>query len=288
MARTSPGFVRDLYALASLLPWWLSVALAFGSYFMMQWIAGSGPAKHPAPLAEIMSTSVVYALALGMKYLLPAVFVMGAVASLFRRDKSAPTRRAHELAFPAHAVDTTQWDLHLLRALEWKRFERLCADYFREIGLRAEMQASGPDNGIDIRLYAPGQRQPGILAQCKSWKTYPVGVKPVRELLGVMTSERVAEGIVATTSTFTQDAKAFAMGKNIHLIDGEGFMEKLKALDPAVQQRLLARATEGDYTTPTCPSCGKQMVMRKGTFGRPDFWGCRNYPACHTTLAGST
>lgn len=184
-------------------------------------------------------------------------------------------------------IDTSQWNLPLLKALEWKRFEHLCAEYFRELGLRAEMLKAGPDAGVDIRLFAPGEQRPGILVQCKSWSTWQVGVKPVRELYGVMAAEGVAEGIFATTSTFTPDAKAFAMGKNIHLIDGHEFLAKLRGLDPEVQRKLVEHATQGDYTTPSCPSCGQLMVMRKGSFGRRDFWGCRSFPACRTTLSAS-
>ncbi len=46
--------------------------------------------------------------------------------------------------------------------------------------------------------------------------------------------------------------------------------------------RLLAFATEGDWTTPTCPSCGAKMVDRDSKRGR--FWGCSNFPNCKATL----
>jgi restriction system protein len=52
-----------------------------------------------------------------------------------------------------------------------------------------------------------------------------------------------------------------------------GMIQKLPA---EAQQRLLAVATEGEFTTPTSPSCGIKMVWRKSERG--DFWGCRHYP----------
>ena len=43
-------------------------------------------------------------------------------------------------------------------------------------------------------------------------------------------------------------------------------------------------ATQGDFLTPTCPSCAIKMISRKSTaHGRP-YWGCRNYPACKHTF----
>jgi hypothetical protein len=285
MRKRNPGFLETLYEVAALLPWWVGLALAVGSYFLMQWIAAPGPLPSPTRPADVLQQNLIQGVATAGKFVLPLVFGLGATASLYHR-------LAHRIdADPVSAnpkpIDTTQWNLPLLKALEWKRFEHLCAEYFREIGLRAEMLKAGPDAGVDIRLFAPDQQHPGILVQCKSWSTWQVGVKPVRELYGVMAAEGVPEGIFATTSTFTPDAKIFAMGKSIHLIDGLDLLAKLRALDPEAQQALLAYATQGDYTTPSCPSCGNRMLMRKGSFGRRDFWGCRSFPACRTTLSAS-
>lgn len=50
----------------------------------------------------------------------------------------------------------------------------------------------------------------------------------------------------------------------------------IQRLSPTSLQKLLALATNGDYKTPTCPSCGIKMIKRPSTKG--DFWGCLNYP----------
>ncbi len=57
-----------------------------------------------------------------------------------------------------------------------------------------------------------------------------------------------------------------------------------QGLPEAQQQALLAFATEGDYTKPTCPSCGIKMRHVAGTNGRHDLWGCANYPRCRQKL----
>lgn len=33
---------------------------------------------------------------------------------------------------------------------------------------------------------------------------------------------------------------------------------------------------------PKCPTCSAQMILRKGPYG--EFYGCRNYPDCTTTV----
>jgi restriction system protein len=113
-----------------------------------------------------------------------------------------------------------------------------------------------------------------------------MGVAIVRELLGVMTAAGVKEGVIATTSTFTPEAKLFALGKEIHLIEGEDLVRKMRDLAPERQRSLIEFATEGDYWTPTCPSCGigTRMVMRTSVKDGSRFWGCEKFPACRSTM----
>jgi restriction system protein len=87
------------------------------------------------------------------------------------------------------------------------------------------MTTRGADGGVDIRLFQGQSTSTGIIVQCKSWNTYKVGVAPIRELFGVMASEGVSEGIFVTTSVFTNEAKEFARGKALHLIDGGDLLQ---------------------------------------------------------------
>jgi restriction system protein len=71
------------------------------------------------------------------------------------------------------------------------------------------------DGGIDLLLRREGRT---TLVQCKHWKAWRVGVKEVRELRGVVASERAHYGIVATYGSFTEDAIAFANRNPITLV----------------------------------------------------------------------
>jgi len=170
------------------------------------------------------------------------------------------------------------WSLELLQSIEWKRFEDLCAAYARAIGYRAETTALGPDGGVDVNLYKDSDTAPSAIMQCKAWGR-SVGVAQVRELLGSMVHTEVEKGIFLTTSYFTGDAIAFAEGKNIKLMSGSEFVWWLGNLPAEESRQLLNLATEGDYTTPTCPSCGLKMVSRESDSYR--FWGCQRYPRCN-------
>jgi len=154
------------------------------------------------------------------------------------------------------------------------------AAYFRHKGFTCKTIRLGADGGIDATIYE-GDKKVAVV-QCKAWNSRQVGVKPVRELLGVMVQQQAGKGYFMTTSTYTQEALDFARGQPITLVTGEGMMNAIYRMSDEDQQRLLNIATEGDYTTPTCPSCGIKLVMRDSSRGT--FWGCENFPRCRVRI----
>lgn len=182
----------------------------------------------------------------------------------------------------ATGIAADAWSLEALRVLEWKRFELLCAKYYEAVGFNSQTIRCGADGGIDIKLFKVDPNKPLAVVQCKAWNAYSVGVKEIRELLGVMAHEKVGRGIFITTATYTKDALEFGAANPIYLLDGMGFVGKIKELPKERQDALLKFAFEGDFRTPTCASCGTKMVRRESKRGV--FWGCVNYPKCKSTL----
>jgi len=184
---------------------------------------------------------------------------------------------------------TNKWSIDLINSLEWKRFEELCLNYFREKGYKAEVTRQGADGGVDINLFKDSysMSKPFGIVQCKAWKTYKVGVKPVRELFGVMAAEGAPLGVFITSGDYTKEAREFSADKHIKLMNGTELLRQITELPESGRIGLLDRVTRGDYTTPSCPSCGIKMVtrtVRKGSNAGNKFWGCRNYPKCRNTL----
>ncbi len=102
-------------------------------------------------------------------------------------------------------------------------FERAVAELLGRMGFQTEMTKSSGDGGIDIiaSLNRPlvGGR---YLVQCKRLAPGSlVGAPIVREFYGALTADRTAvKGILITTSGFTNQAREFAAGLPIELIDG--------------------------------------------------------------------
>ncbi|MBK7136313.1 MAG: restriction endonuclease [Rhodocyclales bacterium] len=187
-----------------------------------------------------------------------------------------------EVEQPQDMGRPTAWSMKVLQSIEWKRFEELVAAFYQLKGVEAKTQRCGADGGIDVHLFKKGFDGPLAVVQCKAWNTYRVGVKPVRELLGVMASAKVRRGMFITTGNYTDEAREFAKDNPLTLFDGNQFLSEILGFSAEDQQRLLEVALAGDYKTPTCPSCGIKMVKRTGNEGK--FWGCGNFPRCRQTF----
>ncbi len=185
-------------------------------------------------------------------------------------------------------------DLNWVRGLSWRGFERQLAEVYRQKGYQVEeLGGSGPDGGIDLKLFKNGRT---TIVQCKHWKTWKVNVKPVRELFGVMTAERADSAIFITSGGYTGDALKFAEGKPIELIDRDGFLDLVRCFQKDLQARYDVEPTGGSdsqtlalakHAPPNCPICQGPMILRTARRGKnagSQFWGCSRYPDCRGAL----
>jgi len=215
---------------------------------------------------------------------------LNARASIIRRPiVNAQPKKAITPDNRSPVSNTLEWSRELISSLEWKQFEVLCAEYFKEKGYITEVTKQGADGGIDVLLFKESYSttKPFGIVQCKAWNSYRVGVKPVRELYGVMAAEKAPLAIFMTSGSYTKEAVEFSAGKHLKLLSGHSLLQLIQALPEDNQNTLLRKITAGDYTTPSCPSCGVKMTKRTSKKGKNignNFWGCINYPKCRNTL----
>jgi restriction system protein len=224
---------------------------------------------------------------------LAAEIVRGAFAAVwlpFSWAASAPANALALLRRSARAADeprqSGEWTLELLKRMDWRRFEELCVAYFQALGYDAAVTRPRAGSSLDIVLRAKGADDASLLVHCKGWDAYRIGAKAVRELRAAMAAAHLAEGVVITCARFTHDAAGVAAKEGIKLIDGAGLLARLAELPAEANLALLKLATQGDFLTPTCPSCSVKMISRKSTAEGRKFWGCRNYPQCKETFSG--
>lgn len=215
----------------------------------------------------------------------PAAALVGvsALGFLLKKPKKRKTKIQISTSSKSRKSEHNEWSIDLLMSLEWKRYEEICKEVLaiKEKGrLNVSTTKMGADGGIDLKI-TDKKGNVTALGQCKAYNSQ-IGVTFIRELCGVMASEKVEAGYFFTTSKFSNDAIEFANKNKITLINGQDQIKTIRSFKPEEQKRLFQIATEGDYTTPTCANCDIKMVKRNSERG--EFWGCLNYPRCKSRL----
>jgi restriction system protein len=275
--KTSP--LEDMLDLVSLLPWWAGVTIAVISYVVLHRMAAplQGTAVQPGQVSHLVTQTVISGLATAGQYIVPLVGLVGAAMSFFRRKQRT-----------ALVTDVAQAkSVNALDGMSWREFEMLVGEAFRLQGFRVtENGGGGPDGGIDLAMTKGSEK---FLVQCKQWKAFKVGVDVVRELYGVMAAKGATGGFVVTSGRFTDDANAFADGRNVQLVDGPKLFAMIKQAKlslTATPQQSASNPTLAQFKAviePICPQCGSSMVKRtarKGGNAGGEFWGCSKFPTC--------
>ena len=120
--------------------------------------------------------------------------------------------------------------------------------------------------------------------QCKNWRSRGVGVGVVRELYGVLAAEHAHQAVIVCSGNFTQDARRFAAGKPIRLVDGDGLLSQVQGVQRANDTARSAPERNLPADSPTlCPRCGGRLVLRtakRGEHAGRRFLGCETFPSC--------
>jgi len=107
-------------------------------------------------------------------------------------------------------------------------FEDLTEELIKKLGFITEERKRSADGGIDIRAISEQPIFKGLyIIQCKRHNKN-IGEAIIRDLFGVVSSERANKGILITNSKFTKSAEDFAKNKPIELIDGTKLLELLE------------------------------------------------------------
>lgn len=272
--------LEGVMTVVALMPWWAGVALAVASYFWLHSVAIS-----PMPvvtstgqLSAVMTGTVWRGFARVAQYVFPVLCLGGAAMSFFKRRKAS---QLHSDA--ANRADG-------ISQMSWRDFEVMVGEYFRRQGFAvAGNGGGGPDGGVDLWLTRGADR---YLVQCKHWRARRVGVEPVREMYGLIAAQRLAGGYVVTSGEFTDEARRFAQGRELQLVNGAALKRGVQAQAAAGAERAgraspaaaampeTPRQPTAAASMPACPNCGAAMtlrVARQGANAGKQFWGCSQF-----------
>ncbi len=283
MARRKQSTLEDIIDISSLLPWWAGLLLAITSFFILNHFANieNQPAQSISQMGQHVTTQLYITFAKFGQFVLPFCFTIGAITSAFKQRK-----RSNLFA----SVESPQFDRRNYKSnsgsdavsnMSWQEFEMLVSEFFRKQGYSViENGGGGPDGGVDLRIRKDDKI---LIVQCKHWKTHKVGVKIVREQLGIKTAQGADGVIIVTSGLYTDEAANFANEQQVTLIDGR----KLKDIISETKKSIPVDLSKSTIT-PNCPLCSSLMVARtakKGKSAGSKFWGCSRFPKCRGTIS---
>jgi restriction system protein len=259
--------LEAVVGVTALMPWWVGVVLAVASYL---WLHGVASAPMPTKVTPDQVSGLIFStwwrgISMVGQFVLPGLFLVGAVGSYLKRRQAA---QLHSDA--ANRADG-------ISQMSWRDFEVMVGEYFRRQGFAvAGNGGGGPDGGVDLWLTRGADRY----------------LEPVREMYGLIAAQRLAGGYVVTSGEFTDEARRFAQGRELQLVNGAALKRGVQAQAAAGAERAgraspaaaampeTPRQPTAAASMPACPNCGAAMtlrVARQGANAGKQFWGCSQF-----------
>lgn len=239
-------------------------------------------------LPTLMSGGIIFMIlaAVFVRFVLPWLLSKHAAAAVVITTRSGkrllvgtPAKRRDDTPHVRDLDDTPTLD-----SIGWANFELLVGELFRRTGYEVEITSGlGADGGKDLMLRKGGKL---VVVQCKNLSAgNRVTASQMRDFFGLLTSERAAGGYFVTTGYFSADAKRFADGKPIKLLERDDVESMIAEVSSThgnlcdVNGWISSFARDARVVDPLCPRCGGAMNLKRGALGRL-FWGCSSFPRC--------
>lgn len=187
-AKTSNHFT----AIATRVPWWVSVLLSVISYAALYAVATT---YRPAPTAQTVSatpknaSSLVFTLATIGQYILPLSFLGAAVASA----------------------------LHSQNKKQQQEFKGKLVQYYQAVGYKVIPQAGNRHNNMDLTLEKDGKI---CIVRCNHRGSHDTDMQQLRTFNAAIKALNAEGGVFVTPGEYTEEAWEYVEGRNIHLING--------------------------------------------------------------------
>jgi restriction system protein len=255
----SKSLIEEIAEQFEHLPWWAGLtaaAFAIAIGFLLPHVPSSGPLG-----------AVIVVFGQWFLWILAAAVLLYTGVGVVRRWFS---RRRFDRTMQVEALDPYE-------------FEGYIEEFYRRRGyLLTPRGGRSADGGVDL---VAEKRDERLIIQCKHWRVRSVGIRPVRELWGVVDHESATGAVLVTSGGFTPEAVAFARGKRLELIHGQALKRLVDEVRAGGQ---IGTHTLAEAPLPgrICTSCGSEMLLRvakRGPNPGQSFWGCSRYPSCRVT-----
>ena len=188
------------------IPWWTSVSLSFFFYIFLKYIVPHFEAQASLVNEVHVSLGPVFAPVVALALLAPVSF------SFFRSSRK---RKLHDL----------KHQLQVIQKLSWHELKNLVAEAYRCSGyIIMENSAFSTDPTVDLVMRKGANL---YLLQCRYWLNRKLGLREVKNLHSLMHEKQASGVFLLTTGIFTNEARHYAAGRPINLVDGIEFVDLL-------------------------------------------------------------
>ncbi|MHC0038805.1 restriction endonuclease [Pseudoneobacillus sp. C159] len=156
------------------------------------------------------------------------------------------------------------------------QFEYFLKLIFTDQGYKVQTTKVTGDFGADL-VMTKGEKR--IVVQAKRYNSR-VGIKAIQEVVSSIAHYQANEGWVVTNNEFTDAAIQLAKSNRIKLIERNELIQMLSSLEEQQTAKTIQEVATS-HEVETCPKCGSELVLRKGSRGQ--FYGCSGFPKCRYT-----
>jgi restriction system protein len=173
---------------------------------------------------------------------------------------------------PLGPASLRAWSTELIARMDWRQLERVVVALFGAEHQHVETIGNASPTR-DCAGNAPSSETSLILKRATSPGKTGDGKLAHAPLVAILTHRGVRRALFLKLE---EDSAVLPSS-----LDAAALVQYLLKLTAARRDALLTLATEGDWSTPSCPTCNLKMQKLKG--GNHHFWGCQNFPKCPQT-----
>jgi len=192
------------------IPWWISVTLSASFYLLLKFIVPYFEAQSSLVNEVQVSLGPVFAPVVALALLSPVTF------SLLKSNRKKKLQALKD-------------EIQAIQELPWQKFKELVAEAYRRTGYTImENDTFAADPSVDLVMRKSANL---YLVQCRYWQNRKLGIREVKNLFSHMHDKQASGVFLMTTGIFTKEARHYAVGRPINLLDGIEIVELLGKVD---------------------------------------------------------
>ena len=196
----------NLFDFLAQIPWWVSISLSLFFYVLLKFVVPYFDAQAILVNEVHVSLGPVFAPVVALALLSPVTF------SLLRSSRK---KKLHDL----------KNELQAIQELSWHDLKTQVSEAFRSRGyIIMESSAFTADPSIDLVMRKSANL---YLVQCRYWLNRKLGIREVKNLYSLMHDKHASGVFLLTTGIFSNEARHYAAGRPINLVDGIELVELL-------------------------------------------------------------